>query len=385
MPPKPASPRRPSPASTSRAPSPARSSPARPAAPRSTPSPSPVLPSRPATSAFRCAVVGDVHFTATPPSGRTSTYAQEIHLSLDQVGRIAAAHDVDIDLYVGDLLHSKGRTTHGEVASLAESIRSTGKRPRAAIPGNHDMQGNNVQNAMFEQPYAVLAHAGVFHDLANTPLDPFSEFEVVVAGVPFGTDLSLENNASSAYSEIADAVKMCAGKPAAIVVLTHDEMTPDGSVGRNGTALVKRLMDHYGCPVAVVNGHLHVTPTATPVTSKDRIGGYFINIGSLARTSISDSDDAAVAIVDFDYASPKAVGLSVKLVPITNLPRVEAFVDTSRITPATTAGLDDFVAALQVEAGDRFDPAQLVTDIGFARKAAVSTVHRAVQLVNESR
>lgn len=348
----------------------------------SAPTSSPAATSkRPRSSVARFVVVGDVHFTKRPPASRSASYPEEIADLFWQVGSLSDSHGADAVLLVGDLMHSKGNTTHHETASLIEIL--SGPTPKFAIPGNHDMQGNSLANAQQDQPYAVLASAGVVRDLSDTGV-PFSDFDVLVVGVPFCSPASF---GSWLATSVANGVARCKAKPSAIVVLTHQEITNDGSVGLNGCTLVNGLMQTHNCPVAILNGHLHIDPAAYLVTDR-KLGlcGYFVSTGTLARTSISDSDNAAAFLVDYDIAKPKSTALSVRVLPLKNLPRSEAFVENGLSVSAPTAGLDDFVAALSSEAGGQgVDPLSFVRSIAAARNAPKSVLARAVQLVGEVR
>lgn len=323
-------------------------------------------------------MAGDVHYTSRPPAGRSDTYPTEAAQLLEQFNSLADRLRVDARLQVGDLFHSKGNTTHREVAALTGHLQSP--IPLGTIVGNHDMQGNNTLNAFVDQPYAVLCQSGTIRDLTCKPL-VLSSFEVVVAGVPFGT----KPRDAVPYLEVQRAVEQCGGKPSAIVVLTHDEMTPDGSMGVHGVNLVRQLIAVYGCPVAVCNGHLHVDPSATYVLADNRIGGWFVNTGTLCRTSISDSDIAAATLIDYDFSRPKATALQVQQLPLRNLPRDQAFIATTAAGPSPSASLDDFVAALNSDAGQGMDPLVFVRSIAAARGSSPEAVAKAVQIIGEVR
>lgn len=328
-------------------------------------------------------MLGDLHYALTPPGGRAHGYSNEIEALLNEAAILGKLHRVDARLFVGDLFHSKGNTTHEAVAGLAETLvssRGGATWEELSIPGNHDMQGNNLENALRQQPYAVLTRSGMMTDLSQT-YRVFGDFEVVVAGVPFSTNPDLSPKA------IARCVRnVCKSKPSALVLLTHHEMTPDGSLGVNGSIFAGELMAELGCPVAVVNGHLHVDPTCTPV-HHGKLCGYYVNIGTLARTAVTDSDNAAALLVDYDIARPKSVALSARLIPLHNLARGDAFVEGAAVqTSEPVVGLDDFVKALTSEAGGAgLNPLAYVRQLAAAKGSPDRVLAKAEQLIGESR
>lgn len=132
-------------------------------------------------------VVNDIHVSDRPPASCTEAYAEDLLELLNQTVDVADQYRVAAIVWSGDVFNSKApnRNSH----RLMQRVLSIGKSyaaPWYIVPGNHDMQHDQLSSIWDTQPLGVL-----FRAAARPLIGRCKEFPYLY-GVPWQQDWSDE-------------------------------------------------------------------------------------------------------------------------------------------------------------------------------------------------
>jgi len=107
-------------------------------------------------------VFGDLHLSDRPPSSCTESYMDDLLDLLGETVAVAEQYKVAAVIWAGDIFHSKspGRNSHRLVQKVL-GIAKAYQRPCYVVPGNHDIQHDDLHSIWDTQPLGVLFRAGV--------------------------------------------------------------------------------------------------------------------------------------------------------------------------------------------------------------------------------
>lgn len=317
---------------------------------------------------------GDMHVCARAIPGRAN-YQEELESLIAQVDSYAKLAKADFLFSPGDFLHSKLNSTHADVALAAKLLRSLVDQygPINAVPGNHDMSGNDPVHARERQPYAVLLKSGLIHDVhEETKIIEKDGCVLRIDGAPYS---------KSAIGGLCKPTPNPSRKANATLVLLHHEIDIDQS-------FIGHLVGKIGSydDLVVVNGHLHDrcgVKNHTPVSRCKRITSA--SLGVLGRIT---RNDAAITPKLTHIVFKKDV-LKVTQSPLEAPVGDELFEQkdgAGKIAPAGSSQVEEFIATLRAtESVASADPIQLVREQGKKLKLEPVVIDEALRIVSEER
>lgn len=225
----------------------------------------------------RIALVGDVHFSESPPASRKDDYADTILAKLEDVKRTTEEHGVDAVVFSGDIFHRRTIGSLEKFTELVSFFRWWRPATKVVLNGNHDLSLRTL--ALSGQPLDLLFSAGVAERLDYG--EPFlvntgNGSAVMLIGKPYIREPGVE------YFSLTDEEKV--GTAPYRLMVTHATLLPP-AMGIPSSYL---NYDKINPDVHVVfNGHIHegFAPWHNEKT-------WFINPGSIARVSRSDRRDS---------------------------------------------------------------------------------------------
>ncbi|MFN7302594.1 MAG: hypothetical protein ACK5U7_14075 [Bacteroidota bacterium] len=229
-------------------------------------------------------VLGDLHFSINPPSGRNDTYAKDLVSVLkfvaEQVSKEhAASGQYPIVCCVGDWFHRKGASC-AEAIALMQLLRPIVKMtgPILGIDGNHDQFAGDPSTSRLSQAFGVLLQSGLVRD---AELDParikVGNTAVGIIGAGYKTSHGMAVSAM----ERSAAACMKHGVATFVVGLSH----ADAYIAT--TEAHELVVASHGGMLArssvVCNGHLHDQTGSGKVDYADKFGagrGLFLQVGT---------------------------------------------------------------------------------------------------------
>lgn len=223
----------------------------------------------------RLLVIGDVHYTTTPPRSRTESYAEHVREKLSEVSDLAHKLQARV-VCVGDFFHRR-RTSLGAVCDMIDIFGSMPGGWAWGIVGNHDALPNSD---IAHTGIGVLVRAGVVKliephmliDFVGTGTD---DKHFVLTGHPYHPEQDTTHgwiyNRTAPPKEIE-------------VRITHGMLVPTSSAAPPfDHTMPNQIPDP---PQLLINGHNHhaFDAPARHMSTDARVGDI-VNIGSIARTS----------------------------------------------------------------------------------------------------
>ncbi len=332
-------------------------------------------------------LVGDMHYTHTPPSSRTAGYADEIGLALDAACRRASRESCSFGAILGDLTHRKGRTTHAEVIALAKILRrgldTVGLREWETVPGNHDMIGHDINGAGLAQPIGVLEQAGLIHRADLEPRVVVSgDAAVAVCAVPFSVRPPTLDDFARFVEPVYDGFK---GRLTGWLFLLHHDLQANSAALSSVVRALGELSEKTGAPAVAANGHLHADNAAAKLAD-GRKQAAFVNVGSLVRTSIADRDyQTRAVVVRFDASTPGIAGVSFQSMPLPAVSPDTFVADAPPDPDSEVKDLAEFLGALDAASPVTSDPLAGIDEIAARLSIRPEAVVAARALVGEHR
>lgn len=331
---------------------------------------------------LRGLVFGDLHWTIEPPSCRTDRYVSELEDYLKQIHDLAKTARPDFIACTGDWFHRKGLASNADVIRLIKKgigpiVEDFGAI--LSIAGNHDMTGDNVRLSSSHQPIGVLEAAGYIHRVDIQPMtyerDGVS-FHVTGVSYTGGSPRVVSHLFHNSISRLLP-LPYPKGASDPVVVLTHQDLLPEDSLWQRweGELRQGKMSNRWASPLVVLNGHLHSNRGR-----KDWSRTFSVcNVGSLARTSITERD----IDIDSTLVTLTATSYAVRSLGLVSLPPRETFVDREDAELDDNADLDRFIASL-AESGDQTpDYIEIVSEAAM-KKGGAPVRDLATKYVRES-
>jgi hypothetical protein len=225
-------------------------------------------------------LLSDIHLSDRSPSSCTESYMEDLLKLLGETVAVAEEHKVDAVVWAGDVFNSKApaRNSHWLVQQVTGVLLAY-QRPCFIVPGNHDVQHDDLSSIWKTQPLGVLYRTGV----AKPLIGRCREFPQLF-GVPWQQEWSNENvgEALRGFRE-GDADLLSPPPRARSLVVAHAPLYPPGmelSFEYYDTVMWSAAMGHRG---SCFYGHVHEYHG-----SYDVAGVKFCNNGALSRGSLHE-------------------------------------------------------------------------------------------------
>ncbi len=283
----------------------------------------------------------DTHVADRSPASWKADYPAEIWSNLEQIGRLAALHEVSAVLDGGDYFHVKAasRNSHAAVIRTA-ALHRTYPCPTYCVEGNHDLAYNNLES-IDRQPLGVLYASGIFHHLRE---EVFTDggLQVRVVGVPYSPHRKLEELLAIQKKSGDDFL-------VAIVHALAAEQPPQAVEDFFGESVFKYgdLVSANG-PDVFAFGHWHRDQGVVEIAGRKFVNQGAVSRGALIHENIQRTPQ--VSLIAFDPA-----GISIQTIPLVVAPAEDVF-DFERKERIESEGhsIDQFIFRLQQDAV--FDP-----------------------------
>lgn len=299
----------------------------------------------------------DVHVSDRSPASWKGDYPTEIWSNLEQIGQLAAQHQVCAVLDGGDYFHVKAasRNPHALVSRTAEIHRAY-PCPTYCVEGNHDIAYNNL-DSVAKQPLGVLYATKVFEHLREAVFED-GDLRVRVVGVPYSPFRRLEDLVAIQKKPDDDY----------LIAVVHQLAgeNPPASVEDFFNEPVFRYSDLVTSngPDAWCFGHWHKDQGIVTIDGK-----HFVNQGALSRGALIRENLERTPKATLLQVTPE--GVTVLSLPMVVAPAEQVF-DLERKERQEKEGLeiDQFVATLQASVD--YDPSQSIEanlqSLDFARE-----------------
>lgn len=219
---------------------------------------------------WRYLVIGDLHWRAENPIGRTDNYQEALAAKLEECWRLASVHNVDAILQTGDLFDSAdvAQTTMDDLWDIIERAPA----PIYTVPGNHDLHGHNPET-LYRAPLGHLFRRRVVVNSARTWYSTQENGAPIIAG--HGFDFSTDIDRSQYGFPFTDEMPFLG----ASIHITHG-MLLDGrpSSDKMRWTSLDDVAALPNAPDVLINGHDHI---GFGVCRRGRT--LFINPGALCR------------------------------------------------------------------------------------------------------
>ena len=219
----------------------------------------------------RFLVINDIHASDRPPLGRTENYSDEILAKLIEALQIAQKRHCDFIILTGDIFHRfRGPPiSYSLVANLLAIFRRN-SIPTYAIAGNHDLSMSGIKS-VFDMPFGLLALAGAFIWLKEPEV-----VDDMALLIPRNWGPSLDRLPSAVGLNKKE--KELIGDAQYTIMVAHASILPPGESRPYPHHIVTDLK-LPGVDI-VLSGHIHEDLGIHEIP-----GGWFANVGSLARVS----------------------------------------------------------------------------------------------------
>ena len=234
-------------------------------------------------------IVGDVHISDVAPSGRVSTYKEDILAKLEFCVNTANAKNLPL-IFAGDIFHVKApnKNSHKLVQQVHEVIKPV-KAGAWFLPGNHDMSNDRL-DSLEKQPLGALCRMENMNLLLG-----WDERLPGICGIPYLTEFDWEDQRIYEYEEpewglaIQRFFEQYDYLPSHVyndLIVTHAPIFKAGDEPIYNYIPASDWADwwsHDG-PTSTYYGHIHECHGAYWEN-----GHYFCNQGALSRGSLSES------------------------------------------------------------------------------------------------
>lgn len=132
----------------------------------------------------------DTHLAAHSPISWKGDYTAEIFSNLEQIGELAAKHEVNAVLDGGDYFHVKASSKNPHyLVEKTIRIHRGYSCPTFGVEGNHDLAYNNLES-LSRQPLGVIYASEAFKLLREQVFED-GDLRVRIVGVPYSSTRSL--------------------------------------------------------------------------------------------------------------------------------------------------------------------------------------------------
>lgn len=250
--------------------------------------------------------VGDVHVADSPPAKRVETYGEEIKAKLLEIREIAndPENEIDYTAFAGDIFHHKHpqRVSHRTVNWLCSYFAGF-LSPVLILVGNHDIT-DGLLESLDKQPLGVIGNLDNVTLLKWDKVSLFNEAtgkNVVLHPIPGVPGVTLKDYAVDVEEGACN------------IILSHQSIVPD--LSKLPPVLQDKPFMHDSQKVAditdadvVLYGHEHGNHGIYA-----RSGKLFVNLGSISRGSLNESDLAKEPQVFLLQIEEKLSGRPIKL------------------------------------------------------------------------
>lgn len=224
---------------------------------------------------FRFLIIGDVHYSATPPERRKPGYGEAVLEKLRFAADVGRKLDVDGYIFTGDIFHSKKATTY-EINQILRAMTWFESDVHILI-GNHDVTGHNSSDlerkgigALFHLPHVYrIPRATTGDGIRITGSDYCPEYE---DSQPYDP---LRKKSTGPQIHVTHGLLMKDPLPFEIAQTSYETLIPNA---------VPELL--------WVNGHYHKPWEA----KKPRVW----NVGSLSRSAINETHQPRILVAQWD-------------------------------------------------------------------------------------
>ena len=265
---------------------------------------------------------GDIHYTSTPPRGRTSAYSAQILDKLARIAKLAKTLKVDLAVCTGDLFHRKN-PPDADVTALIRAFKAFPGGRIASVLGNHDTTKPGDKRGT---AYEVLCAAQVVFDFADGPYDCGGG--IALLGSPWRPEDT--EDALSMYWRAENEIRVSHG-----MLVKEDREYPF-------PATYAGDVDGHGL---LVNGHNH---------SPFEVGNV-VNLGSICRIGRSESCANAGARRLLYVVVDDTGKISRRFIPLPLIPDEDVFVPEDTPDAEDVASENDRGARLEEFASDVAD------------------------------
>lgn len=278
----------------------------------------------------RFLVFGDIHLSDRPPSSCTDSYTDDLLDLLGQTVAVAEQYQVSAVVWAGDVFHSKAPSRNSH--SLVQKVLGIGRaydRPWYIVPGNHDIQHDDLSSIWATQPLGVLYRAG-----ARALIGRCREFPALY-GVPWQQVWDNEHVGEALRGFREDDF---AGHRSSHLVVAHAPLYPPGfelPYEHYDAVMWASAMGNLG---SCYYGHVHEAHEEW-----EAAGVRFANYGALSRGSLHEHNltrQIRVAVWDSADGSFTAVPMFAK--PADQVFRLR---EKQEVTDAA-GKLDDFLQSI---------------------------------------
>lgn len=246
-------------------------------------------------------VLGDIHFAAKGPGARKDSWPQDIAKKVEYVSKLAAKHQCDAILQLGDVFHLKSPSSnpHWLIQTAHDSL-TVGGVPVLTTAGNHDTRWDRV-DLLHEQPLGLLGKMrGI--ELVSGASETFPD----VYAIPYLQDwrelpqyIEKYNKYREEHPEIALGV-----------LITHASFFPKGQEPPYEYVLDDDAAGMIKHPTWVAHGHLHFSQGVREYGDVSIANYGAISRGSLHTETINRRPE--VYILDTETKKHKTYKVPVK-------------------------------------------------------------------------
>lgn len=221
----------------------------------------------------------DLHLREGNPPSRLGNYREDVLGKLNQIIDIAIEREVDITHCGGDLFDNKNpdATKHKTIIA-ATNIYNKAPIRHYITPGNHDLQGDNMES-LEKQPLGVLLTAGVLRQVTWSPYIKTvggESLKVVMEAHDFEEEPELSEFTCNRESEEADVR----------ILGLHIYSSPSGgSLWGNTKVFSYKELSQTKHDIYLL-GHYH----ADNGIVSNEAGQTFVNVGSVTRGDYGDEN-----------------------------------------------------------------------------------------------
>lgn len=233
----------------------------------------------------------DTHLAAHSPISWKGDYTAEIFSNLEQIGELAAKHEVNAVLDGGDYFHVKASSKNPHyLVEKTIRIHRGYSCPTFGVEGNHDLAYNNLES-LSRQPLGVIYASEAFKLLREQVFED-GDLRIRVVGVPYSSTrsladlLSIQKQKGDTHLIAIVHSLACKTPPSAVEDFFNEPVfSYESLVSRNG-------------PDVWCFGHWHKDQGVEEIGGKHFVNQGAVSRGALVRENLERTPQ--VSILEFD-------------------------------------------------------------------------------------